>query len=210
MSPSSSRTKGDFEPLSASEVALMWQSRFGIPEEVFSCYSFYRKAQSIWVCSNAHLPELNYETIGIRMISLKDRPWKPTTSALRIFGKLATKNMIHLTLEQARIFMAGGTQMIQTDTEMDSGYVAVMYGGIVLGCGLYSHDKGSRGMYSNGESSQEICSNGKGPQEMRSNGKGSRGMYSNDKGRQEMRSNGKLISQIPKEGRILLGEGEDI
>lgn len=158
----------------------MWQSRFGIPEEVFSGYSFYRKAQSIWVCSNAHLPGLKYETIGMRMISLKDRPWKPTTSALRIFGKHATKNVICLTLEQAKIFMAGASQNIQPDSEMDSGYVVVIYRDNVLGCGLYSRDKDSLGMYSNGK-----CAQG-------------------------MSLLGKLISQIPKESRILLGEGEDI
>lgn len=138
----------------------MWQSRFGISEEVFSGCSFYKKAQSIWVCSNASLPRLSFETIGLRMISLKDRPWKPTTAALRIFGKHATKNVICLTLEQAKIFMAGGSQSIQPDSVMDSGYVAVLCGGSVLGCGLYSH--------------------------------------------------GKLISQIPKESRIILQEGEDI
>ncbi len=142
------------------EVAFMWQSKFGIPEEVFKGFSFYRKAQSIWICSNAVLPELSYETIGMRLISLKDLPWKPTTAALRIFGRYATKNSVCLTLEQARIFMAGGSQIIQPSPEMDSGYVIVMYNESVLGCGLYS--------------------------------------------------NGKLISQIPKESRITLEEGEEI
>lgn len=150
--------------MSLAEVAFMWQSRFGLPEDVFAGYSFYRKAKSIWVCSNAVLPGLSYETIGLRMISLKDRPWKPTTRALQIFGKHATKNLVRLTFEQAKIFMAGDSQIIQPNSELDSGYVAVLYRGNVLGCGLYSH-----GMY---------------PQ-------------------------GKLISQIPKESRITLEEGED-
>ncbi len=141
LSQSSSRTKESFEPMSLAEVALMWQSRFGIPVDVFKGYSFYRKAQSVWVCSDAVLPGLSYETIGMRLISLKDRPWKPTTYALRIFGKYATKNFVCLTLEQAKIFMAGGSQTIQLGLEMDSGYVVVMYEGSVLGCGLYSHDK---------------------------------------------------------------------
>ncbi|MGA9098330.1 MAG: hypothetical protein WB392_05295 [Methanotrichaceae archaeon] len=127
--------------MSLIEVADMWQSRFGISEDVFAGYSFYRKAQSVWICRNAVLPGLCYETIGLRMISLKDRPWKPTTRALQIFGKYATKNFMRLTLGQARIFMAGDSQIIQSNSELDSGYVAVMYEGFVLGCGLYSHGK---------------------------------------------------------------------
>ncbi len=170
MSQSSSGIKGDFEPVSSVEIALMWRKRFGISEDTFSGCSFYKKAQSIWVCSSAPLPGLSFETIGMRMISLKDRPWKPTTAALRVFGKHATKNSVRLTLEQAKIFMAGESQMIEADSEIDPGYVVATYKDVVLGCGLYSRGKCSYGAY----------------------------------------SNGKLISQIPKESRILLGGGEDI
>lgn len=175
MSPNSSRTKGGFEDVSPTEVALMLESRFGIPEDVFAGHSFYRKAQSIWVSSNSVLPELSYETIGLRMISLKDRPWKPTTRALQIFGRYATKNTVCLTSSQMKIFMAGESQAIHPDSQLDPGYVVVMYNGNALGCGLYS-----RGLYSHG-----IDSNRTYP-------------------------HGKLISQIPKESRIIFEEGVDI
>ncbi len=181
--------------MSPGEVASLWQSRFGIPEEVFAGYSFYRKAQSVWVCSNAVLPGLGYETIGLRMISLKDRPWKPTTSALRIFGKHATKNLVCLTLEQAKIFMAGGSQIIQTDKAMDSGYVVVMYKDNILGCGLYSHGTGSRDLGSHDMDSQDISSHDADSHSMTPH---------------RICFHGKLISQIPKESRITFEEGEDI
>ena len=139
MSPSSSRTKNIFEPLDTSFVADLWNSRFGIPLSAFSDYVFFQKAHSVWASNDAFLPRLSYEAIGMRIMKLKDRPWKPTTSALQVFGQDATKNLIHLDSTGARTFMEGKTLAIDSDSE--PGYVVVFYRGEVLGCGLYSKGK---------------------------------------------------------------------
>ncbi|MCX6672927.1 MAG: hypothetical protein NTY37_04020 [Methanothrix sp.] len=139
MSPRSSRIRNIFEPLEKSLIAKLWQDRFGIPGPAFAGCKFFRKARSIWAISDVDLPRLSYETIGMRIMSCKDRPWKPTTSALQIFGRYATKNLLHLNREEAVIFLEGGSQGIESDCEI--GYVVVFYRGDVLGCGLYSHGK---------------------------------------------------------------------
>ena len=140
MSPSSSRIRNVFEPLDRSLVTDLWLDRFGIPDAVFAGYRFFRKAQSVWVICDSCLPRLSYEALGMRMMSLKDRPWKPTTAALQIFGKHATRNLIHLIEEQALVFLAGDSQaMIESD--LVPGYVVVFYREEVLGCGLYSHGR---------------------------------------------------------------------
>lgn len=139
MSPSSSRTRNIFEPLDASFVTDLWNLRFGIPESIFSGYIFFRKANSVWALNYASLPRLSYEAIGMRIMNLKDRPWKPTTSALQIFGRHAAKNLIHLDPINARTFQEGKTLAMESDSE--PGYVVVFYSGEVLGCGLYSHGK---------------------------------------------------------------------
>jgi NOL1/NOP2/fmu family ribosome biogenesis protein len=151
LSPSSSRSRGrnNFVPLSTSEVADLWRSRFEGPEETFEGYRFYRKANSIWVISEANLPNFSYEALGMRMISLKDRPWKPTTCALQIFGRYATKNVVHLNDEQAMAFLAGESQSLEAGCKAseagcepcEPGYVVVFYRGEVLGCGLYSRGR---------------------------------------------------------------------
>jgi NOL1/NOP2/fmu family ribosome biogenesis protein len=128
-----------FEPLENSEVAELWNSRFGIPVQAFYGFIFFRKSHSVWVISNSHIPQLSYETLGMRIMNLKDRPWKPTTCALQIFGRNATKNLIHLDEAQAKIFLTGGSQPIES--LLETGYVVVFYRGEVLGCGLYSHGK---------------------------------------------------------------------
>jgi len=97
------------------------------------------KANSVWAANEAILPRLSYEAIGMRIMNLKDRPWKPTTSALQVFGRHATRNLIHLDSANSRSFMEGKTLAIESDSE--SGYVVVFYRGEVLGCGLYSHGK---------------------------------------------------------------------
>ncbi len=139
MSPSSSRTRNIFEPLDTSFVADLWGERFGIPPSAFAGFAFFRKANSVWAANEALFPNLSYETIGMRIMNLKDRPWKPTTSALQVFGLHATRNLIHLDSANSRSFMEGKTLAIESDSE--SGYVVVFYRGEVLGCGLYSHGK---------------------------------------------------------------------
>jgi NOL1/NOP2/fmu family ribosome biogenesis protein len=139
MSPRSLRIRNVFEPLDRHLIEKMWQERFGISEPAFAGYKFFQKARSIWAISDVELPRLSYETIGMRIMSCKDRPWKPTTSALQIFGRYATRNFIPLNGEEAMIFLEGGSQVFESDCEV--GYVVVFYRGDVLGCGLYSHGK---------------------------------------------------------------------
>lgn len=140
MSPSSSRIRNIFEPQDRCWVTSLWLDRFGISNKAFAGYRFFRKAQSVWVIYDADLPRLSYEALGLRMMSLKDRPWKPTTAALQIFGKHATRNLVHLHEGQARVFLAGESQTI-IDSGSEPGYVVVFYRGEVLGCGLYSHGR---------------------------------------------------------------------
>jgi NOL1/NOP2/fmu family ribosome biogenesis protein len=139
LSPNSSRIRNIFEPLDRSYVAELWRIRFGIAEQVFASYNFFQKAQSVWAISEASLPRLSYEALGMRIMNIKDIPWKPTTSALQIFGRHAKKNLVHLDYEQAMVFLEGNSQLIQSDSE--TGYVVVFYRGEVLGCGLYSKGK---------------------------------------------------------------------
>lgn len=139
MSPGSSRTRNVFEPLDRSDVTVLWGERFGIPESAFEGYRFFRKAQSVWVISDIDLPALSYEALGMRIMNLKDRPWKPTTSALQIFGRFASKNLVYLDDDQAGAFLAGESRQIESSSE--PGYVVVFYRGDVLGCGLYSRGR---------------------------------------------------------------------
>ncbi len=131
--------KARFEIEDRSQVISLWSERFGIPEEAFSGYSFYRMAQNIWAFRGPPLPRMSFETVGLRIISLKDKLWKPTTSAIQVFGVTATKNVVSLGEREAREFLAGGTLEVSADVE--PGYVVVRSGEDILGCGLYSRGR---------------------------------------------------------------------
>jgi len=131
--------KARFEAEDRSWVISLWSDRFGIPEEAFFGYSFYRMARNIWAFRGPPLPRMSFETVGLRIVSLKEDLWKPTTSAIQVFGSMATKNVVRLAERDAWEFMAGGTLEISADVE--PGYVVVMSGEDILGCGLYSRGK---------------------------------------------------------------------
>lgn len=137
--PSWSKGRNTYELEDRSKIARLWQDRFGIPVQIFDSFSFYRRAQNVWAFSDTVLPDLKYDAIGIRMMNFKEEPWKPTSCALQVFGRHATKNAVRLTMEQARIFLAGKIQALEAEAE--PGYVVVFYNGDALGCGLYSHGK---------------------------------------------------------------------
>jgi NOL1/NOP2/fmu family ribosome biogenesis protein len=139
LSPKSSRIRNVFELLKFSDVVDLWHSRFGIEEQAFLGLQFFQKAQSVWAISEMDLPRLSYEALGMRIMNMKGTPWKPATSALQIFGRYVTKNLVHLNDEQAMVFLSGECQL--SPSNLEPGYVVVFYRGDVLGCGLYSHGK---------------------------------------------------------------------
>ncbi|MGB3944987.1 MAG: hypothetical protein WBK88_09370 [Methanothrix sp.] len=118
------------------EVAEMMESRFGIPPRAFEGVSFFRRGRNVWAVSLPDLPDLDFEAVGLRFLSLRGRVPKPTTYALQLFGRFATKNAVDLSDGEARRFIAGERQQLSAPVE--DGYVVVSYRGDVLGCGLYS------------------------------------------------------------------------
>lgn len=135
MSQSSLKNKSPFSPLDRSEVAELMESRFGIPPAAFEGVNFYRKGRNVWAFSLPEIPDLRCESVGLRFLSVRGRVPKPTTYALQLFGRLATKNSVDLSASQAEKFIAGDRQRLEA--ELEDGYVVVSYRDGVLGCGLY-------------------------------------------------------------------------
>jgi len=111
------------------------ESRFGIPPAAFEGVNFYRKGRNVWAFSLPEIPDLRCESVGLRFLSVRGRVPKPTTYALQLFGRLATKNSVDLSASQAEKFIAGERQRLEA--ELEDGYVVVSYRDGVLGCGLY-------------------------------------------------------------------------
>lgn len=127
-----------FEPADGDQIRAMWTDRFGLPPEVLSGLTFLRRGRMIWAFSRLP-PDLACETVGLRIMSLRESPWKPTTNALQLWGRQASRNAVHLDELEMKRYVAGETQELEADVE--DGYVAVLYQGEVLGCGLYARGR---------------------------------------------------------------------
>lgn len=106
------------------EVLEWWETRFGISAEIFEEYSFWEKGGGkIWISYCDVADGLQIESLGMRVMHTRQEHWKPTTNAVQRFGKAATRNVLTLTDEQARQFVAGDSQDI--DWDGDWGYLIV-------------------------------------------------------------------------------------
>jgi len=135
LSQSSLKNRSLLQPMDRARVVEIMGSRFGIPPEAFEGVSFSLRGRNVWAFSLPEIPDLAWETVGLRVISVRGRVPKPTTAALQLFGRHATKNVVDLGTEDALKFAAGERQRISAPVE--DGYVVVSHGGDVLGCGQY-------------------------------------------------------------------------
>lgn len=122
-----------------SEILEFWREKFGVPPETFDGFDLYVKGESkVWIAdSSAEFgAAVDHETVGMPFLRIGDEHPKPTGDALQRFGDHVTENVVDVSEEQARTFVAGDTVEMET-REVELGYVAVKLDGSVLGCGLY-------------------------------------------------------------------------
>lgn len=119
------------------------EERFGIPRKTFSGCSFQERNEKIYVFSKSvsdkNLEGLRIEGKGMlfgRYFKTQDK-FKPTTNALQVFGREATKSIIKLTEKEKIAFING--EDLEKEVELESGYVILKYGKDIIGCGLYSN-----------------------------------------------------------------------
>ena len=138
------------ERVERDRVVGFWREKFGVPQETFDEYIFYKKgAKKVWAVRREAvgavegdeaetLETLDYESVGLPLMRIGGEHDKPTTDALQLFGDAVRKNSVELDAEDAREFVRGEDVEIEFGEDMvDLGYVVVNHEGEVLGCGLY-------------------------------------------------------------------------
>jgi NOL1/NOP2/fmu family ribosome biogenesis protein len=124
------------------EILSYYRERFGIPDKVFTGFSFLKEGKMIWVVSDSKgleeiLDRLKIMSAGVPLLRLLER-WKPTTVGLQVFGGLATKNVVSLEDETLDLFLKDGA--VHKNFPVEYGYVIVKWKNGVLGCGLYGKE----------------------------------------------------------------------
>ncbi|WP_135302332.1 DUF7122 family protein [Haloarcula amylovorans] len=108
------------------EVLDFWDERFGVDPETFADHTFWELgAGKIWIYRGDPPSPVEIEGLGMTFLRTRQEHWKPTLEAVQRFGHHATKNVVHLTDEQARRFVAGDDQ--ELGWEGDWGYLVVTH-----------------------------------------------------------------------------------
>ncbi|EMA43282.1 DUF7122 family protein [Halococcus saccharolyticus] len=123
-------------------VLEFWDERYGIDSTVFADYTFWEKgSRKLWAFRGEIDSPIAIESLGITFLRTRQEHWKPTTDAVQRFGRHASRNVLTLSREAARRFVAGEDQEIEWDG--DWGYLIVAHdlagAREPLGVGLYLH-----------------------------------------------------------------------
>jgi NOL1/NOP2/fmu family ribosome biogenesis protein len=111
--------------------------RFGIPRDAFERLAAVEDQETIFVGT----PEvMEFDAVrpmrrGIRLARVYPYSLKPTTFGMQVLGGQATRNVIDVSDEQAKMLINGGA--LSTDVEAGNGFVLLRWRGFVVGVGLY-------------------------------------------------------------------------
>ena len=111
--------------------------RFGIPREAFDWLAAVEDQETVFVGT----PEvMEFDAVrpmrrGIRLARMYPYSLKPTTFGMQVLGGQATRNVIDVSDEQAKLLINGGT--VNADVEADNGFVLIRWRGFVAGVGFY-------------------------------------------------------------------------
>jgi NOL1/NOP2/fmu family ribosome biogenesis protein len=81
------------------------------------------------------LASLRVKTVGVPVARWVRKRLKPTSIALQLFGKYATKNMVRLEPLQLEELLA--KKELKGEFPLSPGYVIISTETVLIGCGLY-------------------------------------------------------------------------
>ncbi len=111
--------------------------RFGIPREVFDRLGVVEDQETVFVGTPdvMKFDEVRPMRRGIRLARIYPYSVKPTTFGMQVLGGQATRNVVDLTDEQAKLLINGGS--INTEVEANNGFVLLGWRGLIVGVGFY-------------------------------------------------------------------------
>ena len=111
--------------------------RFGFPEQMFDRWAAVEHAEDVFVATPEaqEFDRLKVVRKGLRLARIFAHGVKPTTNAMQVFGRYATRNVLDLDFQQAQRFVQG--EELQLEAEVEPGFVIVRHDGFAVGVGLY-------------------------------------------------------------------------
>lgn len=88
-----------------------WHERYGGPDDTFDRYAFWQRGRNtVWASARDTEPGdvEPVDGIGIPLLRIGRRIWKPTTIAALHFGAIATRNVFEVTAAETRVLLDRG------------------------------------------------------------------------------------------------------
>lgn len=113
------------------------EERFGLDPDVLGRMSLQQAQSAVFVGTREAMGFCRMNTLrrGIRLCRLFPKTLKPTTAAMQVFGRWATRNCISVNKEQARRIINGDD--LEIEAELEDGFVLIFWQEFVVGVGQY-------------------------------------------------------------------------
>lgn len=137
-----------FGEIDGTPYAEWWNERFAPQSDIFADKRFYQRGRAtIWVgtADITGLSDARLDAVGVHLLRIGRRIWKPTSAAIVAFGDLSCANVLELNRDEAVVFLAGGNIELPSDDprcgKMTRGFITARYCGAALGCAEW-HERG--------------------------------------------------------------------
>ena len=137
-----STARAPFVRIAGEPYVAWWRERFGLSDEAFHELSFYQRGKStVWVATAGidRLEATRAEAVGLPLLRIGSRYWKPTGVAIVALAQRASRNVVELETCEAQRFLAGEECSLAAGDSrhegLEIGYVIVRYRGVPIGCG---------------------------------------------------------------------------
>ena len=122
------------EEMKVEDAWKFFEERFGVSREDLKDHKILKRSGDFWLTTDVDEQELEYKTEGIRFLRDTGNYLKPTTYGLQILGEKISQSTVELGKKELVELLDG--EMIERELG-EKGYVALVYEGEVIGCGLY-------------------------------------------------------------------------
>ena len=119
-----------------------WRERFAPAPEPFAGLRCYQRGKSnIWIgaVDIGGLATTRTDAVGVPLLRVGRRMWKPTSVAIVTFGSDSQGNVLDVDRDEARAFLGGTPLELPADdprwADVSPGFLVVRHAGVALGCG---------------------------------------------------------------------------
>ncbi len=124
-------------PNSKRKLEEYFHERFGVRKSFWKKFKTHERSDSIWIRSKELQLEEKFVATGLRALRIDKIGPKPTTYVLQFLGDSINKNIVKISLEQAKKLISG--ERIQSKKK-NPGYVALKLENQIIGCGLLNSE----------------------------------------------------------------------